>query len=381
MFRALSRNIPRNTVRQTPIRTRQFSASSKQGAYVRFGQQQSNSGGNQHNFRNFDRSIAAGVAIGGAGGIYYVSHLERVPETGRWRFMNTSLEYEAKFSELSRAQLKQELGPLTLPPNHPLTRHVRRVATRILQSSNLGILRGDEQPNFLSPFGLGLDLEGNSWNPDAELGAAKDPGPVYGPTKEWDVIVVNDMKTVNAMASPGVIVVFTGILPICQDEEGLAAVLSHEIGHVVARHTAERLSSASVALGLVALLAILGVDVGLSNLIHTYFVDLPNSRTQEKEADLIGLRLMSRACYNPEASPQMFARLGQLEAKMRGKSLDFFQTHPSSESRVKFLEERLPEAHAIVSSNPDCENVRHQLEAFRETAHPMRRTSTGFEIL
>ncbi|KAF4622327.1 hypothetical protein D9613_009074 [Agrocybe pediades] len=357
MFRALSRNIPRNTVRQTPIRTRQFSASSKQGA-----------------------SIAAGVAIGGVGGIYYVSYLERVPETGRWRFMNTSLEYEAK-AELSRAQLKQELGPLTLPPNHPLTRHVRRVATRILQSSNLGILRGDEQPNFLSPFGLGLDLEGNSWNPDAELGAAKDPGPVYGPTKEWDVIVVNDMKTVNAMASPGVIVVFTGILPICQDEEGLAAVLSHEIGHVVARHTAERLSSASVALGLVALLAILGVDVGLSNLIHTYFVDLPNSRTQEKEADLIGLRLMSRACYNPEASPQMFARLGQLEAKMRGKSLDFFQTHPSSESRVKFLEERLPEAHAIVSSNPDCENVRHQLEAFRETAHPLRRTPTGFEIL
>jgi len=90
---------------------------------------------------------------------------------------------------------------------------------------------------------MGMDLEGNSWNPDAELGAAKDPGPVYGPTKEWDVIVVNDMGTINAMASPGesqlfcsdrcdsyflgVIVVFTGILPVCQDEEGLAAVLAH----------------------------------------------------------------------------------------------------------------------------------------------------------
>ncbi|KAF4622491.1 hypothetical protein D9613_009081 [Agrocybe pediades] len=185
------------------------------------------------------------------------------------------------------------------------------------------------------------------------------------------------------MASPGDIVVFTGILPICQDEEHhsqKSAILASSTTHndvlllhscSVARRTAERLSAASTVLGLLALLAILGVDIGLSNLIHTYFVDLPNSRTQEKEADLNGLRSMSRACYNPEASLQMIARLGQLEAKMRGKSLDFFQSHPSSESRVKFLQEcqRLPEAHAITSSNPDFENVRQQAETFRETAH------------
>ena len=52
-------------------------------------------------------------------------------------------------------------------------------------------------------LGMGWDLEGNAWNPDVEFGAAKEPGPVYGPSKEWDVIVVNDSKMINAMASPG----------------------------------------------------------------------------------------------------------------------------------------------------------------------------------
>ncbi|KAF9552863.1 hypothetical protein CPC08DRAFT_767985 [Agrocybe pediades] len=163
------------------------------------------------------------------------------------------------------------------------------------------------------------------------------------------------------MASPGDIVVFADILQICQDEEGLGAAFWHEIRHTYA----ERLSFASVTLGLAPLLAILRVEISFSNLIHAYFADLPNSRTQEKEADLIGLRLIRRACYNPEASPQ------PARSKMRGKSLDFFQSHPSSESRVKFLQEceRLPEARAITSSNPDFENVRQQAETFRETAH------------
>jgi len=143
---------------------------------------------------------------------------------------------------MTRQSLLQELQGSILPQNHPLDRHVRRVVSRVLHASNLGILRGEAQPS-LSPFGMRSDFEGDSWNPDADFGAAKDPGPSYGPRKEWDVIVVHDPKMINAMASPGrcnpdvsqnkrlllsgIITVFTGILPICQDEEGLAAVLSH----------------------------------------------------------------------------------------------------------------------------------------------------------
>lgn len=146
---------------------------------------------------------------------------------------------------MTRESLRNELQGSILPPNHPLSRHVRRVVSRVLHASNLGILRGEAQPSP-SPFGVRSDFEGtgDTWNPDRDFGAATDPGPSYGPSKEWDVIVVNDPKMINAMASPGryasnisqnkyllslsgIITVFTGILPICQDEDGLAAVLSH----------------------------------------------------------------------------------------------------------------------------------------------------------
>ena len=97
----------------------------------------------------------------------------------------------------------QELRHATLPPDHPLSRHVRRVVTQILHASNLGCIRGEQKPSLLSPFGWSVDPEGNSWNPDTDVGAARNPGAAYGPTKEWEVIVVNDMKMINAMASPG----------------------------------------------------------------------------------------------------------------------------------------------------------------------------------
>lgn len=99
--------------------------------------------------------------------------------------------------------MREELKHATLPPDHPLTRHVHRVVKRILHASNLGSIRGEEKPSVPSPFGLGTDAEGLMWNPDVDVGAARDPGSSYGPKKEWDVIVVDDRKVVNAMANPG----------------------------------------------------------------------------------------------------------------------------------------------------------------------------------
>jgi len=101
-----------------------------------------------------------------------------------------------------RQQMREEMEDAILPPHHPISRHVGRVVSRILHSSNLGIPHGEVQPS-LSPFGLRPDFEGDAWNPDVDFGAAKDPGPSYGPNKEWDVIVVNNPKMINAMASPG----------------------------------------------------------------------------------------------------------------------------------------------------------------------------------
>ena len=103
---------------------------------------------------------------------------------------------------MTRKSLRNDLQDSILPPNHPLSRNVRRVAARILHSSNLGILPGEAQPS-LSPFGMVSNFEGDAWNPDADYGAATDPGSSYGPNKEWDVIVVDNSNIINAMATPG----------------------------------------------------------------------------------------------------------------------------------------------------------------------------------
>ena len=136
----------------------------------------------------------------------------------------------------------------------------------------------------------------------------------------------------------GNIVVFTGIIPVAKDEDGLAAILGHglssglmwlsltlirgtEIAHVVARHNAERYSSMKVLLGFATLLEVLGLDIGIARLLTTFLLDLPNSRKQELEgsqvfevvawkflttcsADVIGLRLSAKACYSPEAAAE-----------------------------------------------------------------------------
>ncbi|KAH9475558.1 Mitochondrial metalloendopeptidase OMA1 [Psilocybe cubensis] len=280
--------LARNLVRPTTVHPsaqrislrnlRSISSTTRREAYIRF----STPGGPptkpQNNLHGkWDPRMKGAVVILGLGGLYYVSHLEQVPETGRWRFMNTSPSFEAQFAEMTRKQMRASFGSNTLPPNHPVSRHVRRVVSRILHASNLGVLHG-ESPLISSPFGLGHDSEGHAWNPDAGFGAAADPGDAYGPSKEWDVIVVNDVKTMNAMALPGIIVVFTGILPVCQDEEGLAAVLAH-----VARHSAERLSAQTIAWTFLLGLAVLGIDMGITDFVQKLFVDLPNSRTQEHE--------------------------------------------------------------------------------------------------
>ncbi|KAF8657090.1 hypothetical protein AX16_002277 [Volvariella volvacea WC 439] len=309
--------------------------------------------------RRWDGGMRVGSAIVILGGVYYLAHLEQVPETGRWRFMNTSPRFEAQMAELLRKETHEEFQNTMLPPSHPISRHVRKVATRIISSANLGTVIGEPQTFGLSSLFDGDGSGGDAWNPDEALSRKVE--------RQWEVIVVNDPKMVNAAALPGVIIVYTGILPVCRDEQGLAAVLSHEIGHVVARHTAERISSQTVWLGLMIVLQILGLDWGISNLAQKFLLELPNSRTQEREADVIGLKLMSNACYDPKAAPEMFQRLGQVEKQISGRAgMDFFRTHPTSENRVKYLEEILPEGYAILAANPDCGVVQDQLHAFQE---------------
>ena len=165
----------------------------------------------------------------------------------------------------------------------------------------------------------------------------------------WEFHLVQD-KTPNAFCMPGgKIVVNEGILPYTQTEEGLAIVLGHEVAHAVAKHSAERLSQQMVlnyggtALGLLlnnkseAVQNIAGTVYGLGSQVG---VMLPYSRLNENEADHMGLIFAAMAGYNPEAAIPFWQRMSQ----QGGGTPEFLSTHPSDATRVKRLQELMPEA-------------------------------------
>jgi predicted Zn-dependent protease len=163
----------------------------------------------------------------------------------------------------------------------------------------------------------------------------------HDPGFEWEVSLIEDGATVNAFALPGgKMAVYTGILPVCQSETGLAVVMGHEIGHVVARHGTERLTS---SLGVDTLLGFLdlGDYAGLVRVGLDVLVDLPFGRQQESEADEIGLIYMARAGYDPR---EAVAFWGRMEGAGGGGPPEFLSTHPSHETRIERLRAKLPEA-------------------------------------
>jgi predicted Zn-dependent protease len=164
----------------------------------------------------------------------------------------------------------------------------------------------------------------------------------------WEVTVF-EKDDVNAFALPGgKIGVYTGLLKVAKNQEQLAAVISHEVAHVLARHGNERVSTAyatQTGLQLVQVVAG-GASQDKSNVMALLGlgaqvgVILPFSRTQESEADLLGLDLMSKAGFDPRASVDLWKNM----AAAGGGGPEFLSTHPSSGTRIKDLENRMPRA-------------------------------------
>ncbi|KAL7413517.1 peptidase family M48-domain-containing protein [Mrakia frigida] len=275
----------------------------------------------------------------------------------------------------------REYKSLILPPSHPTSKYVERVAKRIVEGGGLGKLKGSTA-SPMSGWGGGLFGDtglggGDEWERSAAAGTKKDGGEQI----EWEVFVINDLKTKNAFVLPGgKIFVFTGILPVCANEDGLASVLGHEVAHQVARHSAERMSSLKVLSLLGFVLEAVGLDVGLSRLLLTFLLSLPNSRKAESEADFIGLRLMSKACFDPRESPKMWTRMSASETSNTSSwsgvaNLDFMSTHPANGKRIKAIESWLPEALNVRAASPTCGDMVGAYEAFREETHLPRRAA------
>lgn len=164
----------------------------------------------------------------------------------------------------------------------------------------------------------------------------------------WEFTLVKE-NSVNAFAMPGgKVVIYTGLLPVTQTEDALAVVIGHEIAHVIARHSNERLSQqvalqygGAIAGGLLgnsqAMQQLGGAVFGLG---AQYGVMMPYARKQEYEADEIGLILMAIAGYDPRVAVPFWTRMSQ--GSGGGQVPEFMSTHPTDSKRIARIESIMP---------------------------------------
>ncbi|EMR09033.2 hypothetical protein PNEG_02806 [Pneumocystis murina B123] len=240
-------------------------------------------------------------------GVYYFSHIEYVPISNRRRFNDVSPQFEKKISQETYRQIIHQYRGRILPSNHPLTRRVQQVMIRLIRASKL------------------KDID-------------------------WEIHVIDDPQR-NAFILPGgKVFVFSGILPICKNEDGLAVVLAHETAHQIARHSAEKLSFTKLVLFGYFIISLFYDPSILGRAIIDICLLKPNSRKLETEADYIGLMLMSEACYDPNEAPRLWKRMSISETKTPPK---WFSTHPTHDNRITKINEWMPEAYSKYTEN-DC---------------------------
>ncbi len=246
-------------------------------------------------------AVALCVLALGAGGCSTVS------ETGRRQFNFLSDEQANSMGLSSFNQMKEEV-PISTNPQHNAL--VQRVGEKIASV---------------------VDLPGAQWE-----------------------FVVFDSEEANAFCLPGGKVgIYTGILPITQSEEGLAVVIGHEVAHAVARHGAERVSNqmalqtagsiigATLQNKSAATQQAASVAYGLGSQLA---IALPHSRSQEAEADYMGLLYMARAGYDPGEAVNFWQRFSEFNQRSGGATPWFLRTHPLDQTRIENIRSWLPEA-------------------------------------
>lgn len=250
-------------------------------------------------------------------GYYWLTNRSEVPFTGRKQLVDISRDQEAQLGLQSYQQiLSQER---VLPQNAPEAQVVRDVAVRLIKAVRM-------------------------------LDPKADPG------FEWEVNVVQSNQA-NAFALPGgKLAIYTGIFPVTANADGLAAVMGHEIAHAIARHGAERMAYQKlVKVGSMAAgVSMSDMDPGQRQMVMqalgagaSFGVLLPFSREHESEADHMGLLFAAAACFDPREAPRLWERMGAASQGGGPRPSEFASTHPSHETRIRQLNEWMPEAMAV----------------------------------
>lgn len=232
-----------------------------------------------------------------------------------------SLVSESQMEAMAKTEYKQFLSQSKVVSSSQSkdAEMVKRVGSRVANAVT----------SYYKSKGLASELEGFKW--------------------EYNLVSSNE---VNAWCMPGgKIVVYSGILPVTQNEAALAVVVGHEVAHAVAKHGAERMSQ-----GLVQQLGGVALQVALSSkpaetqnmFMQLYGVGtqigaiLPHSRQQELEADKLGLIYTALAGYNPREAIPLWQRMQSMSNGQ--KPPEFMSTHPSEATRIERLQEQMPTA-------------------------------------
>jgi len=170
---------------------------------------------------------------------------------------------------------------------------------------------------------------------------------------QWEFNLVEGQEANAWCMSGGKVVVYTGILPVTQDENGLAVVMGHEIAHAIARHGEERMSQFLLTdMGGRTLSAALSdspkqtqqlwlTAFGIGSQVGFL---LPYSRLHESEADRLGLIFIAMAGYNPDKAVEFWERMSMSKEKQSKRLAEFLSTHPSDQKRIQQIKTYLPEA-------------------------------------
>jgi predicted Zn-dependent protease len=257
-------------------------------------------------------------------GYYYISHRDTAAYTGRSQLIDTTPAQEAALGLQSYREILSQSQVVT---SGPLPQQVRGIAERLITAAP------KVEKYYAETKNIPAETDWSSY--------------------QWDVNVLQSDE-VNAFCLPGgKIAVYTGIVPVAQNADGLAVVMGHEIAHALLRHGGERMAQQKlVQLGTMAAgMSVSDMDPQQQQMVMAalgagaqYGVLLPFSRSHESEADHVGLLLAAAACFNPEEAPKLWERMGALS---RQKPPEFASTHPSDATRIQQLQAWMPEAESV----------------------------------